>query len=355
MLLPREIRSNLRSLLELSLSIKRGASISIDNFIQDPYIHSAVTFSFKDPIKPTNQNSHSLMIKIAEFVISKSEAILHYYANLRGIFIINNKLKSAGQTPKMSTEFSKEIINFLILQIIEVSTATEMLTNQSKDDATVSIIRILEGENFDYSFTTANNKRLFEVNQSDPMIKALISKLETTSILFNLILDFYLKDINLEPEDIDIFDHLQESMKDFYLNSSESYFFTLYKKGKQLTSENKLSEAKKELNVSAYYLQNLIFIRMVSHSKEKTNEFEEVCSLLDMDSELWISSNAAPKIKNTTLFSLLCGIYEALKQKKVIEEDLMTQSTIGISKDIVKGLIGFYPEVLKLISKSDKA
>lgn len=312
-----------------------------------------------------NQLNDFQVENISESIIIKSQTIIKYFSKLLGFELDGLKMKPFKNKDDSILNYYKpyikEISIFILLLQLEVELLIEFLNGKhnEEDDSEIHIVKINTLSNsttYDYTNTNFKNDSIF-INLENPKIEDYLKVLKTQNDQIYFLLDSFFKMINIKIDEVDTFNYLKDSMKNFYMSSTEKYFFAVFEKGVEYYSNKKISEAYEELIISKYYYENLLFIRMISHNKFKTISFLDATDLLECDDFINLNSESkfgtsSIKISNTNnfiLFTFLGGIYKQFKEEKIIEEDLTTQSTIGYSKDAVDSLITFFPELLKLI------
>jgi len=329
---------------------------------------------FKDSLNLNSKNkienklSDFQLENMVELIFSKTETIVNYFSSLLGLKLSGNEVRRIiNENEIKETEnfkyffpYLKEMSIFTLLTHFEIQLLMEFLKGEIEDDDNeLSLVKITPN-NYDYTFIDLSGKRL-EINRENPKVEDYIKQADCFCEHIYFIVGTILGFMEKKIEDIDIFEYLQESMKTFAEPSTEKYFFALFDKGIDYHTKKEFTQAYKVLIISKYYYENLVFIRMISHNKQPTANFFDLVEYFEFDDFINLEENSKLSSKQITapsndclLFTFLCGIYKTFKKDKIIDEDLMTQSTIGYSKDALDCLISFFPELLKLIIECSK-
>lgn len=325
---------------------------------------NALCLSNKDKENKNKLNDFQIE-NIAESTINKCEAVVKYFSNLLGFELKGLNMKSSIQIDNESNKklqffsgYYKEMSMFVILLQLEVQLLIEILKgkNVENDDSELHVVKITP-KGYDYSYINFSEDGVY-INLENPKLEDYLKTLEIQKDQLFFLIGKILKLMGINIDEIETFKYLQDSMRNFYLESTEKYFFALFEKAVEYYTKKSLIQANEEFHISKYYYEILVFIRMISHNKPKTAYFFEISDCLDCEDFITLDGDSKVASlghsNNCVLFTLLGGIYNSFKENEIIEGDLNTMSTIGFSKDAVEALVSFFPEILKFIIECSK-
>lgn len=363
----KQIPKLLKSLLEKCIHLNIEKRYSLNDFLKDEYIKSIVN---KEKGKGSEEGrikekvffiSDFKIENIIESIIFKSNHIITYYSNLLGIDFSSTPFKKK-EISKESIEnnnyydqYIKQICIFNTLLNLEVNLCIELIKNSYEDDLELHILRINQNEGFDYSFLNFHQKKV-KINYENVKLEDYLVSLKGITEKVFFITKEYFKKINISLNDIDTFSYLEQSLKSSYLISLNKYFFAIFERGVKFYEASDREKAYNELLLSKYFFENILFIRMVTHLQDETINFEKLFETIEEDNYLDIisshkKSNVLTDINSIVIVSFLGGIYKDFKEKKIIENRLITESTIDISDQSFSKTINFYPQIIKIASQ----
>ena len=359
-----------KALLERTIHFNIDKRYSLKELLEDTYIskiRNNLNLNFKNLSLSNNNNINDNTLYFSDFkvenlvesIITKAENTLKYFSRLQGLKFVGNSVKKFQIDSEIEAEnsyyspFIKQICIFNTLLHMEIQLCLEFINKNFEDDSEIHLIKINQSS-FDYSFCDLIDDKVM-INSENPKLEEYNTTLLLLKEQIYCLLKVYLEKINISIDDINTYDYLQESMKNFYMTSTEKYFFALFDKGVKYFTEGNKKKALEEVMMSKYYYENLLFIRMISHCKQNTIEFKDLYECIEQEDYLNITSEIKQDklcdLTSVVLVTFLGGVYKTFKNKKIIEEDLTSQSTIGISKDAVDSLMSFYPDIIKLAAE----
>lgn len=375
----RSISKSLKELIEKTCLLNSEKRYSLLELLSDKYInqvkecvslklqHNSLNLNQISNNYKENQINDFQIENLIESTISKAEAVIKYYSKLfclelKGMIMkscVNlKKEENLSESLKYFSPYYNEISTFLILLHLEIEILLELMKgNFNENDGELHLVKITPNNKYDYSYANFSEDKIY-INLENPKFEEYC---KTISILKEQI--FFLngkvmKLMNLDIQEIETFEYLKESLKNFYSASTEKYFFALFDKGVKNYSQKDIETAFEELMISKYYYENLVFIRLISHNKLQTAKFFDIAEYIECEDIINLQSDmkipSITHVNDCLLYTFLGGIYKAFKNENIIEEALNTQSTIGFSTDAVESLINFFPEILKFIIECSK-
>ena len=360
------ISNELKDLLKKMLTVDPANRISWEEYFNHPF--------FKNEAKMININksnsNEDIIDKMLEYNFNKCEHIINYFSNLYNVKIIeeSNKLvikKKINNGTKSNydyySNYKTEICIFNILVLMEISFIKEFINNKIESDSELSLIQINNNNNklFDYTFINLN-KDNFKVNLNIELIDKYSKIINSLDNKIYILIKYLFKEQEICIEEINLFEYLQNNIKDSYLSSYEKYFFAMFDKAREYISDNDYENAYKECLISKYYYEVIIFIRMVSHNKSLSISFNKLFKLFidintfSKDNFILINkNNITTNINNDSylLFSFLSGMFKSFKSKNIIESELTSESTVQFSKNAFESILVFYPLITKTIDQ----
>jgi hypothetical protein len=284
---------------------------------------------------------------LAENLKYKTEIIIEYYNEL-----FSNEVELTNYQ-----KFFKEMSIFTMLLVMEIKLFQEFLKPKDKffEDEELHLLKINKKE-FEYSSCNFLKSNV-EINKENPMIDSylkIFANLE--SQMLNLIRQI-LEKIDINVDEVQSYEYLASSIKNYYSANIEKYFFRLFENAIVLYSKAEFKKGLKEFLISKYFYESIIFIRLISSKKPETVNFFKLFECIENDEEINLFSNEKKVSANPTnliIFTFLGGVIKTFKAQKILEEDLASESLIATSNESFESLIKFYPEIVRMILECSK-
>lgn len=292
---------------------------------------------------------------LAENLKYKTEVIINYYNKL----LNDNEVELSNYQ-----QFFKEMSIFTMLAVLEIKLFQEFLKPKEKfyEDEELHLLKITTNKEYEYCYCNFL-KHNITINKENPMIDSYMKIFSNIEIQLLDIIKQILKRIDINVDEVQSYDYLATSIKNYYFAHIEKYFFKLFENGLLYYSKSELKEALNEFLISKYFYESIIFIRLISSNKPETTNFFKLFECIENDDEINLFSNENKTKKqvvinpgNLIVFTFLGGIIKTFKAQKILEEELASESLIFQSNESIESLIKFYPEIVKMIlecSKSD--
>lgn len=246
---------------------------------------------------------------------------------------------------------------FVMLHVLEVKLFQEFLKPKEKfyEDEELHLLKIT---NDSYDYCSCNFLRNnISINKENPMIDNYLTSFAQSEIkLYEVIRDI-LKHLDINVDEVESFEYLAGSIKNYYTANIEKYFFQIFENGILHYSKEEYKEALNEFLVAKFFYESIIFIRIISSNKSETTDFFKIFEMTEIDDELNLLSDSKKVNQpnsNLFVFTFLGGIIKTFKGQKIIEEEPSSESLIVNSNEAFESLIRFYPEIMKLVIECSK-
>jgi len=287
---------------------------------------------------------------LAENLKAKTEIIISYYTTLFN----ENEVELAS-----SQKYFKEMSIFVMLMVLEIKLFMELIKPKEKfyEDEELHMVKVYKG-GYDYSSCNFLKCGII-INKENPMIDQYIKVFSNIETQLLDIVRRILNTIDINVEEVQSYDYIASSIKNYYSANIEKYFFKVFENGILFYSKGEYKEALNEFLISKYFCETIVFIRLVSSNKSETENFFKLFECVENEDELNIFSNdirinktKRPSDKldvaNLVMFTFLGGIIKTFKAQKIIEQ-IESESFIATTNESLESLIKFYPEIVKMV------
>jgi hypothetical protein len=250
---------------------------------------------------------------------------------------------------------------FTMLLVLEIKLFQEFLKPKDKfyEDEELHLLKINKKE-YEYCYCNFLKNSII-INKENPMIDAYLKIFSNLEINLLEIIKQILKRIDINVDDVQSYDYLASSIKNYYSANIEKYFFKVFENGIIHYSNSETKEALNEFLISKYFYESIIFIRLICSSKPETVNFFKLFDCIENDDEINLFSNETKNKKehqinptNLIIFTFLGGIIKTFKANKILDEEIASESLIASSNESFESLIKFYPEIVRMILECSK-
>jgi hypothetical protein len=282
--------------------------------------------------------------------MDKTETIINYYKT----FIDNDKMSNDSKN-------LKEISFFTMYSLIEIKLFQEFIRSKESffEDEELHLVKLTKLE-YDYCYCNFVKNNII-INKENPMLEGYsktFKALETS--LLDIIKKIIYK-LGVDVEGINTLEYLATSMKGNYYANLEKYFLEIFEKGLLHFTNNQFAEALSEFIISKYFLESIIFIRMITNNRNETIGFLKMFDCIENDDEINLFSDIKRKNKNwqvnfdnLIIFTFVGGVIKSFKTHKIIESEITSDTILANTNEAIDSLIRFYAEVVKMIVECSK-
>lgn len=365
--LSRSISKQLKNLIEKTCFTNPNKRYTLSELINDPYILQLKSLQYidnKEFLKSLNLNKKEnkgcqlndfKVENIAESILNKVENVIEYFSYLLGMKIIGVKSKIISNQKKPIENFLQnynEMCIFLSLIYLELQELKNFIngTSFNEEFSELSLLKVNE-KNYEYAIGNLFDEKI-SINLQNQKLDDYLKKIDEKREQLIYIINEVMKIKGKSFDDDKLFDNLSDLMKNFYHQETELFFFVLFDSANSLLDKGEFEKAYDEFLISKYYYEIILFIRMVSHGKMPNIKFIEASESLECEDFINIGNESkfSYNENNCLMITFLGSIFKIFKESKIIEEKLMTESTITVSKDVIEGLLSFATQLLVIIS-----
>jgi hypothetical protein len=258
-----------------------------------------------------------------------------------------------------SSKRLKEISLFTMLSLREIQQFQEFIKPKEAfyGNEELHLIKITKS-NYDYCFCNFANSNI-SINKENPMLENYAKTFKALELTLFDIVNKIMTHIGVNPEEINSMNCL--SLKGTFSADIEQYFFDVFGKGMLHFGNNENKEAMRELMISKYLYEAIIFLRIILNNKLETISFLKVFEYIENDDEINLFSEIKRKNKNwqvnfdnLIIFNFIGGNIKTFKLDKVIESEITSDTMIANSNNSMDSLIKFYAEIIKAVLECSK-
>jgi serine/threonine protein kinase len=364
--LSKNISRSCKHLIEKTCHLNKEKRYDWKNFLSDSFItikyNEDIRISSNEPKSSYNITLDEMTLindykveNLAESLKDKTEFIIKYYQNL--FDDSNHDDLLLGNVNK----FLKEISFFTMYSLIEIKLFQQFLTPKETFyfDEELHIIKLTKTD-YDYCSCNFVNNKIY-INKENPMIENYLKTFQGLEANLLEIIKLVLKKLGVNIDESQAVDYLQDSMKNTYHANLEHYFFDVFEKGLFHFSNNNHKDALNELLLSKYYLETVIFVRIIVNNKPETIRFFDIFDCIENDDEINLFSEIKKKNKNwqvnfdnLILFTFIGGVMKSFKEKKILESEITSDTLLANSHNAIDSLVKFYADIIKMVIECSK-
>ena len=349
----KQISKNCKNFIEKTCCFQMDKRYDWKMVIEDPFVVNQPENVVQNKIVSSKQTKidDNLIENISECLKLKIKRIIDYY---------NRLMNDRKVDFEMYQKYCKEMSICSMLTMLEIKLFIEFLRQKDKffEDEEIHFLKInLQDGKYKYSYINCGHDNIY-VNKENPILENFKIDFYKMELELKNIISTLLKKIDVNIDDMDSFDFVNNNnLKNYYSGDLEKYFFKLFENGILSFSKKDYKIALEEFIQAQYLSEYIIFIGLITSFKKETNIFTDLLDMFKSEIRDYNISNSIC----ITIVTFIGGIIKTFKTQKIIEEVDINGSneTKDNSNNAEEGekihemLIGFYPNILKLIRECD--